>query len=321
MKFLYLAFISFLLVSQTAMAQDDPRKYLEEAIAAMKQNSVNKGRIDWAKLSKEAMDSLKAKKTIRETYPIILDCLGKLEDNHSKFFPPEVVAFYMKSYKENGVAFPYPKDSLIHQQIAYVSVPAIGSFNDGDWEIYVRDFYKKVKSLDARNPKAWIIDLRENEGGMFSPMFKAIQPFLDNAKVIGSKDNSGTVSYYTIRNNDVLFGNRIIATIEVPAIKLKNRNIPLFVLADKETASSGEFVVASFVGQKNTTIMGVNTQGLTSDNSEFKLSDGAFLVLTTGNIVDRNGKEYNEVGKGISPDLQADTDQLTEYINTIKNKL
>lgn len=319
MKTLYFTF--FLLFSQMVLAQDNPRKYLDEAISVMKQNSVNKGKIDWDKLSKEAIDSLKTKKTIKEVYPIILNCLSKLGDNHSKFFPPEVVNFYMKSYKENGIEFPYPKDSLINKQIGYISLPAIGCFNNGDWEIYVRYFYNKVKLLDLKNPKTWVIDLRGNEGGMFSPMFTAIQPFLDKTKVIGSKDNNGQISYYTSKKNDVLFGNRVIATINVPKIKLKNKNIPVFILTDKKTSSSGEFALASFVGQKNVTIIGVNTQGLTSDNSEFKLSDGSFLVLTTGNIVDRKGKEYEEVGKGISPNIQVNSSQLTDYINNVKDKL
>lgn len=65
----------------------------------------------------------------------------------------------------------------------------------------------------------------------------------------------------------------------------------------------------------------MNTQGLTSDNSEFKLSDESFLVLTTGSIVDQNGKDYSDVGKGISPDMKVTTNQLADYINAVRNKL
>ncbi|MFN1218155.1 S41 family peptidase [Chryseobacterium kwangjuense] len=321
MKLIYFTIISFLIISQSAMAQDNPRKYLEDAILVMRQNSVNKGSIDWQKVTKNAIDSLGNKKTIKEVYPVIISCLEQLGDNHSKFFKPEVVNFYMKSYKENGEPFPYPKDSLIDNHIGYISIPSIGSFNDGDWNIYVSDFYKKVKSLDSKKLIAWVIDVRGNEGGMFSPMFKAVQPFLDKVNVIGSKDNKGQISYYTIKKDNILFDNRIIATIKIQNIKLRHKNIPIFILTDKKTASSGEFVVASFVGQENVTIVGTNTQGLTSDNSEFKLSDGSFLVLTTGNIVDRNGKEYIEVGKGILPDIKVVSHHLNEYINVVKGKL
>ncbi|WP_300664629.1 S41 family peptidase [Fluviicola sp.] len=310
-----------IIVFQTANAQDNPQKYLEEAIGIMKQNSVNKGKINWDKLSKEAMDSLLNKKTNEEVYPIIIQAITQLGDYHSKFVQPEIVQAYMKTYNELGFDFPYPQDSLIDDQIAYITLPALGNLNAEDWKLYVSDFYKKTEILDSKNPKAWVIDLRENDGGMFSPMFKAIQPFLDVQKAIGSKDTDGQINYFTSKNEHIFFGNHLIATITIPTIKLKNNHIPVFILVSKKTASSGEFVAASFVGQKNAKIIGVNTQGLTSDNSDFQLSDGAILILTTGNLVDRKEHEYSEIGKGISPDIEVKTDELTAYINAVKEKL
>jgi len=315
---LYFTIASFLLTFQTILAQDTPKKYLDDAIALMKQNSVNKGTVDWTKLSTEATASVLDKNTVPEVYPIISKSLDRLNDHHSGFYPPETVSAYMRTYKESGIEFPYSKDSLINGQLAYISVPAIGNLNQDDWKLYVSDFYKKIKTLDSKNPKAWIIDLRENDGGMFSPMFKAIQPFLDREKVIGSKDNSGKTSFYKNSKDNVIFGTTVIATIDVPAVSLKNKKIPVYLLVSKKTASSGEFVTAAFVGQKNAIIIGVNTQGLTSDNSEFRLSDGAILKLTTGTLVDRNGKEYAEIGKGITPDVEVKTGQLSDYISVIK---
>ncbi len=308
-----------LLTSQTTWGQKgSQKKYLEDAIMLMKQNSVNKGTVNWIKLSEEAFASAVDKKTVQEVYPIIIKSLEELNDHHSGFYPPEMVSAYMRTYQESGLEFPYPKDSVINGNLAYISVPAIGNLNQEDWKMYVSDFYKKIKVLDAKNPKAWIIDLRENDGGMFSPMFKSIQPFLDRENVIGSKDSSGKTSYYKNKKNNVLFETTMIATIDVPAISLKNKNIPFYILVSKKTASSGEFVTAAFVGQKDSTIIGVNTQGLTSDNSEFRLSDGAILKLTTGIVVDRNGKEYKEIGKGIAPDILVKTGKLEDYISKIK---
>lgn len=318
LRSVYFTIVCCLLTFQTTWGQTTPKKYLEDAIALMKQNSVNKGTVDWVKLSREAMDDVADKKTIQEVYPVIIKSLDRLNDHHSGFYPPEMVSAYMRTYKESGLEFPYSKDSLINGKLGYISVPAIGNLNQEDWKLYVSDFYKKIKALDAKNPKAWIIDLRENDGGMFSPMYKAIQPFLDREKVIGSKDNSGKTSYYRNSKNDVLFETTVIATIDVPTVSLKNKKIPVYILVSKKTASSGEFVTAAFVGQKNATIIGVNTQGLTSDNSEFRLSDGAILKLTTGTVVDRNGKEYAEIGKGISPDIEVKSGKLNDYILAIK---
>jgi hypothetical protein len=43
--------------------------------------------------------------------------------------------------------------------------------------------------------------------------------------------------------------------------------------------------------------------------------------LTTGSIVDQNGKDYSDVGKGISPNMKVTTNQLADYINAVRNKL
>ncbi|MDR6487242.1 C-terminal processing protease CtpA/Prc [Chryseobacterium vietnamense] len=308
----------FLATFQTVSGQNSPKKYLEDAISLMKLNSVNKAAVDWTKLYDEAMSSIQDKKNNKDVYSIIIKSLDALDDHHSGFYPPEIVSAYMKTYRESGLQFPYPKDSLLNGNIGYITVPAIGNLNQDDWNLYVGDFYNKLKALDSKELRAWVIDVRENDGGMFSPMYKAIQPFLDRKKVIGSKDNGGIISYYKTSKNNILFANTVIAKIDVPMITLSSKKIPIYILVSKKTASSGEFVTAAFVGQKNATIIGVNTQGLTSDNSEFRLSDGAILKLTTGILVDRERKEYSQIGKGITPDIEVISTKLKDYISKIE---
>lgn len=244
-RLLLLTILSILTYTNKMYAQETPASYVEKAIQIMEQNSVNKKNIDWATIKKDALKGASETKNIRETYPIIRNILEKLEDHHSKLYEPEVVADYLKRHKDVGLAFPYPKDSLLGKKIAYISVPAIANFNQEDWNEYVQSFYDKVKNLDKSNPRIWIIDLRNNEGGMFSPMLKAIYPFLDAEKVVGSIDNSEGASFYSYKNSDIYFGKQKIAHIPIPDITIKNKNKPIYVLTNKRTASSGEFVVAS----------------------------------------------------------------------------
>jgi len=314
LKCLFLICLSSL--SFNLVAQENPKQYLQEAITIMKDNSVNRSKIDWTAFTKRAMDSLGNKQTIKQSQSVIRYMLRQLGDSHSNFVPAKEVEAYLKTYEEQGMAFPYAQDSLINA-IAYLTVPAIGNLNEQDWDKYVRDFYQKVKALEAKHPKAWAIDVRENQGGMFAPMFKVVEPFLDTKNAIGSKDNAGMVNYYNINKADITFGKLKIAKIAVPVIKLKNPRLPVYILASKKTASSGEFVVASFVGQKNANIVGVNTQGLTSDNSDFRLSDGSIMILTTGTLVNRKGYAYSELGKGIEPTIKATGNTLSAYIDAI----
>jgi C-terminal processing protease CtpA/Prc len=321
MKYLYSVLIYFVFFSQNINAQDNPKKYIEEAILLMKHHSVNKGKVDWDKLTSEAIGAIKNKKTNKEIYPVISNSIGDLDDHHSGFYPPEMVQSYMKTYKQSGLEFPFPKDSLINGNMGYITLPAIGNLNNDDWNLYVNDFYKKIQWLDSQKLKAWIIDLRENDGGMFSPMFKAIEPFLDQQNVVGSKDSNGKISYYRNKDKNILFDNTLVATIDAAKIKLKNKDLPIFIWVSKKTASSGEFVTAAFVGQKNAKVVGVNTQGLTSDNSEFRLSDGAILKLTTGILINRTGEEYREIGKGITPEISVKANTLNNYLDAVTASL
>lgn len=315
---LQFSLLSLFLFTGQLFSQETPVSYVEKAIQIMEQNSVNKKSIDWATIKEIYLKQAHEKKTIRETYPVIREILGKLGDQHSKLYEPEVIEAYLKRFKDAGAEFPYPKDSLIDKNMAYITVPAIGNMNQEDWNEYVQTFYDKVKKLDQTNPQLWIIDLRDNEGGMFSPMLKAIRPFLDTDNASGSMDNSGSISFFTSTKDGIYFGKQKIATIPIPDIKIKNKNKPIYILTNKKTASSGEFVVASFKGQKNVKIAGCNTQGLTSDNSEFKLPDNAFLVITTGTLIDRKKYPYKEVGKGIPADIEVKSNQLNDYISKIK---
>lgn len=318
MKKLYLFTLSVFIFS-LSQAQQTPEEYVKAALIIMKANAVNRATLNWGEIYKTAIAEAKAVKTIPETYPIIKKTLGELKDAHSKFFTPQVVASYAKRYVETGNIFPEPKDSLINGKFAYISIPAIANTNGEDWKQYIQSFYDKIKHLDRQNPTAWLLDIRDNDGGMFSPMLAAIQPFLDQDKVIGSIDNNRQINFYSYRKGKIFFGKQQIATVKVPLIKLKNRKKPIYILTNKVTSSSGEFVTASFVGQKGAKIVGPFTQGLTSDNSEFILPDGAYLVITTGNLIDRTGKEYNEIGKGIEPHIKVKSNQLSDYIKAIEN--
>ena len=318
MKYVLFLCISFLTLNLAA--QENPKAFVDEALNIMKETSVNRAKLNWQALNREAMDSLAGKKTVREARAVVKHLLGKLGDSHSNFVPEEAVRAYRKTYAEQGMTFPMAKDSLIGG-IAYITVPAIGNLNSADWELYVRSFYQKVKAMEAKKPKAWAIDVRENDGGMFVPMFRAIEPFLNAGKVLGSKDASGEVNYYTIQKDAVFFGRRNIGSVAVPVIKLKKPKLPLYILVSKKTASSGEFITASFVGQKNASIVGVNTQGLTSDNSDFKLSDGSIMIITTGTLIDRQGFEYSEIGKGIAPKIKTNGKDLSAYIDAIQATL
>lgn len=307
--------------SITVSAQSDSiRVFVTKALKIMKNKSVNKSKVNWDEIFDKTLIEASKAKTIKETYPIIRNALSSLNDSHSNFYPEDVVKAYTLGYKATGQEFPVIKSEMLENKYAYISLPDIGSFNKDDWNLYINTFYAKVNDLQKRKPKGWIIDLRGNFGGMLYPMYAAIAPFLDDKNIVGTKDAEGKIEFYNYKDAKFYEGSTATQMFQLIHKEPKSVKRPVAVLVDKVTGSSGEFITAAFVSQKNVKIIGTNTQGLTSGNQEYKLSDGSYLVLTTGNIVDRTGKEYAKIGEGISPDIiiEKSTDKVKTNENYLK---
>lgn len=299
-----LTFIMALVSSEASAQKDSIEIYVTKALNIMKSKSVNKSKVNWEALYRNTLNEAAKVKTIKETYPVLEKALVSLNDAHSKFYPEEVVRAYTLGYKATGQEFPVIESKFLNNRYAYISLPDIGSFNKDDWNLYINTFYAKVNELQKQNPKGWILDLRDNYGGMLYPMYAAVAPFLDHKNVVGTKDAEGTVEYFNYKNGKFYEGPTATQIFQLKEKQPKQIKVSVAVLVNKVTGSSGEFITAAFVAQHNIKLIGVNTQGLTSGNQEYKLSDGSFLVLTTGNMVDRTGKEYDKIGEGISPDIR-----------------
>ncbi|MFY1047650.1 S41 family peptidase [Chryseobacterium sp. GP-SGM7] len=302
-KLITIALFTIFFSVNTFAQSDSIKVYVTQALKIMKNKSVNKGKLNWENIYSTTLAESSSAKTIKETYPAIKNALSSLNDSHSNFYPENVVKAYTLGYKATGQKFPVIKSELIENKYAYISLPDIGSFNKGDWNLYINTFYAKVNNLQKHNPKGWIIDLRGNFGGMLYPMYAAIAPFLDNKNVVGTKDAEGQIEYYNYKKGKFYEGSTATQLFQLTQKEPKPVKKPVAILVNKVTGSSAEFITAAFVGQKNAKIIGTNTQGLTSGNQEYKLSDGSFLVLTIGNIVDRTGKEYTKIGEGITPNI------------------
>ena len=64
------------------------------------------------------------------------------------------------------------------------------------------------------------------------------------------------------------------------------------ILTDRHTASSGEAVLISFRGARDTRTFGEPTAGYATANQTFRLADGARLAITTAYMADRTGRTY-----------------------------
>jgi carboxyl-terminal processing protease len=299
-----LALLLLLLAStQFSFAQalpDSVKTYVLEALDIMKENSLNKQKIDWETLYTETLEEAKSAKTIRDTYPVIYSATQKLQDGHSKFLSKELVEAHLVGYRAIGQKMPMPAGNMINEKYAFITVPAFGAFDPEEQLLYADSLQAIIRALDAQNPKGWIIDLRLNDGGNMHPMLAGLAPLLGEGEFLGWQTPDGKVVYRVHKNGVVrdIHGNEY--KIDAPYI-VKNTKAPVSILIGDRTASSAEMVAAAFIGRPKTKLVGTYTGGLTTNNNLYKLSDGAYLNLTTSKLVDRTGKVY---GAGITPDIE-----------------
>lgn len=301
-----LSFLFLSLISTYSLAQSNPtpRSYLNSALALMKLHSIRKNSLDWASIYAFAYKQSESCITVAEVYPVIDSTLTLLNDQHSSFYAPEKVEGLFRGYKANGEELPRVITKIVQKGYGYIRVPHFYFANNKEWEEFVADAYHKIKKLDNVNLKGWIIDLRDNDGGMLTPLLGSIAPFIEGTKAIGIKEADGLVKHFYFSSNSVKYGDSTIYHFKTPLIELTNKDKPVAVLINNHTGSSGEFVASAFVGRPSTKLIGENSNGLTSSNTEFRLSDGAYLVITNGTLVDCNNYEYSQVGEGIKPDIK-----------------
>jgi C-terminal processing protease CtpA/Prc len=166
---------------------------------------------------------------------------------------------------------------------------------------FARLIQQEISEVAGQKPVGWIVDLRENTGGNVWPMLVGVGPLI----------GGGILGFFEYPNVSMawFYDNGASGVINKAGkhtnFKLDNGiadlpNAPLVVLTDGATASSGEALAISFKERPNTCFIGTHTSGLSTNNENTKLADGATLYLTTSGESDRNHVFYNA---GIAPEI------------------
>ena len=145
-----------------------------------------------------------------------------------------------------------------------------------------------------------VLDLRGNTGGDMGPMATAVSSLLPD----------GELMYYHYRSYDVpvTLKDGVISNAGTggkslyPDEKLK---VPVAILTDGMTASSGEALTLCFRGLENVKTFGAPTAGYTSVNMLYSLYDGAQMYLTVAFDKARTGEVFEETR--IEPDVVTDS--------------
>ncbi|KAE8721758.1 Carboxyl-terminal-processing peptidase 2 [Hibiscus syriacus] len=140
-----------------------------------------------------------------------------------------------------------------------------------------------IDTLRSNSVNAFVLDLRDNSGGLFPEGIETAKIWLDKGVIVYICDNRGVRDIY---DTD---GSSAIAASE-----------PLAVLVNKGTASASEILAGALKDNKRAVLFGEPTYGKGKIQSVFQLSDGSGLAVTVARY---ETPAHNDIDKvGVIPD-------------------
>ena len=180
---------------------------------------------------------------------------------------------------------------LIDKEIGYLR---LRSFNENS----SKQLKNEISKLESnKRLVGYILDLRNNPGGLLSQAIRISDFFLNDGEIVSTK---GRVE----RENRKFFakkGDRI-------------NGKPLIVLINNGSASASEIVAGALQDQKRAILLGETTYGKGSVQSIIPLKNNGAIRLTISKYYLPSGKSISEVG--VSPDIEVEESTEEFSINT-----
>ncbi len=162
-------------------------------------------------------------------------------------------------------------------------------------------FLKSVKKFEKNSKiKGYVIDLRNNPGGLLTQAINITDFFLDDGEIVSTKGRkiSETRKFFARRGDEV-------------------KGKPLVVLINNGSASASEIFAGALKDHKRAIILGENSYGKGSVQSIIPLRNGGGMRLTISKYYLPSGKSISEVG--VTPDILVEEGDSEFKINSEKD--
>ena len=181
---------------------------------------------------------------------------------------------------------------LIDNEIGYLRLRA---FNENS----SNQLKGEISKLEKNNKLVgYILDLRNNPGGLLSQAVRISDFFLDDGEIVSTRGRKS-------RENRKFFAKK--------GDRIKGK--PLIVLINNGSASASEIVAGALQDQKRAVLLGEATYGKGSVQSIIPLRNKGAIRLTISKYYLPSGKSISEVG--VTPDIRVEEDDEEFSINTI----
>jgi len=155
------------------------------------------------------------------------------------------------------------------------------SFNENSDKQFLKSIKKFEKSLKI---KGYVLDLRNNPGGLLTQAINITDFFLDDGEIVSTKGRkvSETRKFFARRGDEI-------------------QGKPIIVLINNGSASASEIFAGALKDHKRAIILGENSFGKGSVQSIIPLRNGGGMRLTISKYYLPSGKSISEVG--VTPDI------------------
>tara|TARA_Y100000992_G_scaffold170459_1_gene114601 strand:+ start:40 stop:1179 length:1140 start_codon:yes stop_codon:yes gene_type:complete len=179
------------------------------------------------------------------------------------------------------------KSDLLKENIGYIRLT---SFNENSAE----QIKKKIKELEKnKKAKAYILDLRNNPGGLLSQAIKISDFFLNNGEIVSTKSRKTSENRKWFANQGDLTNGK-----------------SLIVLINYGSASASEIVAGALKDHKRAILLGESSYGKGSVQSIIPLKNNGAIRLTVAKYYLPSGKSISEVGVAPDIEISEDTDDF-----------
>ncbi|CAN6245633.1 unnamed protein product [Urochloa humidicola] len=152
-----------------------------------------------------------------------------------------------------------------------------------------------IKTLRDNNVKSFVLDLRNNSGGLFPEGIQIAKIWMDKGVIVYICDSQGVRDIYEADGADTIAASE-----------------PLVVLVNKGTASASEILAGALKDNKRAVVYGEPTYGKGKIQSVFGLSDGSGLAVTVARYETPAHTDIDKVGvmpdRPLPPSFPADED-------------
>jgi carboxyl-terminal processing protease len=183
------------------------------------------------------------------------------------------------------------KSKILNDSVGYIRLT---SFNENSSQQIKKTVLKFNKN---KNLNSFILDLRNNPGGLLSQAIKISDFFLENGEIVSTKSRRTSENRrWFAKKGDLIDGKSMI------------------VLINYGSASASEIVAGALKDHKRAIIIGENSYGKGSVQSIIPLKNKGAIRLTISKYYLPSGKSISEIG--ITPDIEVEESASDFKINT-----